>query len=451
MHAQPRSQGMLAQKMVQWAAQINEALHANGGSCALDALAGKAPLPQQLRGQGRYGEHIENHGFFVTQGVVYGLKKAPGVRRRQREDEAEDERCTQRRRTEPPAPTALPSALDAREAQARANRAKRFGMRAELPSALDVEEAAARANRAQRFGTPTEPARFVPQSRSAAPETGRGRPVKVELVVERLYAPRDHEQRQYFDHLQSAIPVVDKSTGELVPRALGQPARRGVVVALGSQGSGKTAFAIQEGLRALANGLVDQIVVSRPNIHAKGDGDGLGFLPGSEMDKLKPLAGPILDHIDEFCPFGTADRLLQSGQLKLCSFEYMRGTTFKRSWVIADEVQNCSLTQLRLLTGRYGDGSKMCILGDPEQCDRSRAHWEHSSLYALAEEIESGKHSDAWGCVQFGPQNCHRHPIAKESMDVMAAVEDRCNENRGSNAEFNRGRMFGSALHEMSR
>ena len=170
----------------------------------------------------------------------------------------------------------------------------------------------------------------------------------------------------------------------------------------GPVGSGKTALAIQEGLRALKRGIVDRIIVSRPNVHAKGEGEGLGFLPGSEMDKLRPLAGPVLDHIDEFTAVGTAEKLLKSGQLKLCSFEYMRGTTFKRAWVVADEVQNASLMQLKLLTGRIGEGSKMCILGDPEQCDRSRANWEHSSLRVLCDEIESGKHSDAWACVRFG-------------------------------------------------
>ena len=255
-------------------------------------------------------------------------------------------------------------------------------------------------------------------------------------------------------HLQSAIPVVDSATGALVARMPGQPARRGIVVAVGTQGSGKTALAIQEGLRALSEGRVGQIVVSRPSVLAKGGGEGMGFLPGSEIDKLRPLAGPVLDHIDEFCGLGTAERLLRSGQLKLRSFEYMRGNTFKRSWIIADEMQNASLVQLKLLAGRYGDGSKMCILGDPEQCDRSSANWESSALWALVEEIKSGMHSEGWACVTFRKENCHRHPISRESMAVMDGVAHKLGRSGGgggSAANYQRASVFGASvasLHE---
>ena len=164
---------------------------------------------------------------------------------------------------------------------------------------------------------------------------------------------------------------------------------------------------------------------ARPNIHAKGDGEGLGFVPGDLVDKLKPLAVPVTEHIDEFAGHGTADRLLKSGHLKLCPFEYMRGTTWKRSWVIADEVQNASPKQLEMLMGRCGDGTKVCILGDPEQCDLKHASFEGSALNAIADHILSGETSEAWAAVKFTHTNCHRHPIAKESMSVIAAVKDK--------------------------
>jgi hypothetical protein len=425
-------------EMQEWAAQVRQVLNKNGGSVTLGALAGSVRLPLRHRGVG-YCEQLEAHGFSEANGVVHVQAAGRSGQRRRREDEAEDEPRAQRRRREN-------AAKDEPSAQRR---------RAETDDVLNAADARARAARAERFGMPAEPARFVPSSggmRMDQRTPEKDGPVRLNLDPNRLYQPRDAVQREYLDHLQSAIPVVDKTTGELESRHPGQPARRGVVVAVGTQGSGKTAFAIQEGLRALASKVVDKIVVSRPTILAKGDGEGLGFLPGSEIDKLRPLAGPVLDHIDEFAGVGTAEQLLKSGQLKLCSFEYMRGTTFKRSWVIADEVQNASLVQLKLLTGRYGEGSKMCILGDPEQCDRCRGHWEHSSLWALTGEIESRKHSDAWACVTF--TTCHRHPIARESMDVMAGVEDvlaRCGDHEGNtSAGRDRARMFGGAMQAIA-
>lgn len=428
----------------QWEAQVRQILRISGGTSELCSLAGKAPLPQQHRGPGLYPQHLEARGFCVS---PYGVVSLAAGHSRRRDESLDEEPSAQRRRTDS---SPIDDAREAQDAAARSARAKRFG----IPAVDSTPVPKARVAPAPAAGS-TAGGRFVPRAAPASrvltpeKEVAGGR-IKLVLNESRLYQPRDAEQRDYVGYLQSAMPIDDKVTGSPVLREPGQPARRGIVVAIGTQGAGKTALAIQEGLRALTRGLVDRIVVSRPNIHAKGDGEGLGFLPGSEIDKLRPLAGPVLDHIDEFTSPGTAERLLKSGQLKLCSFEYMRGTTFKRSWVIADEIQNASLTQLKLLTGRYGDGSKMCILGDPEQCDRKRAHWEKSSLYALVEHIKSGATSEAWACVTFRPQNCHRHSIARESLDVMDGVQDRTDSgDHGAAAGYDRGRMFGGALRGM--
>ena len=93
------------------------------------------------------------------------------------------------------------------------------------------------------------------------------------------------------------------------------------------------------------------------------------------MDKLRPLAGPVLDHIDEFTKPGTAELLLKSGQLKLVSFEYMRGRTYKRSWVIADEVQ----------TGLGRTGRLLCHMRAKDDPDYVRA-----DLVVLGKALSGG-------------------------------------------------------------
>lgn len=141
-----------------------------------------------------------------------------------------------------------------------------------------------------------------------------------------------------------------------------------VVVALGKAGTGKTLLAVQEGLRQLREGRVRKIILGRPAVTA--GNENIGYLPGSERDKLIPFLAPLLDAIDKIMGPGAWEALQRQDLLELQSFAYMRGRTHEAAFVIADEVQNASLEQLKLLATRVGEGSRLCILGDGSQPDR---------------------------------------------------------------------------------
>jgi phosphate starvation-inducible PhoH-like protein len=140
-----------------------------------------------------------------------------------------------------------------------------------------------------------------------------------------------------------------------------------IVIGVGPAGSGKTLFACNQAVIALKSGAVDKIILTRPVVPVEED---IGFLPGSLINKMDPWTRPIFDILLEFYQQKDIDGMLHSGALEISPLAYMRGRTFKKAFVIADEMQNSSPNQMLMLTTRIGDGSKMVITGDLKQSDR---------------------------------------------------------------------------------
>jgi len=140
-----------------------------------------------------------------------------------------------------------------------------------------------------------------------------------------------------------------------------------IVIGVGPAGSGKTLFACNQAVLALKSGAVDKIILTRPVVPVEED---IGFLPGSLINKMDPWTRPIFDILLEFYQQKDIDGMLHSGALEISPLAYMRGRTFKKAFVIADELQNASPNQMLMLTTRIGDGSKLVITGDLKQSDR---------------------------------------------------------------------------------
>lgn len=140
-----------------------------------------------------------------------------------------------------------------------------------------------------------------------------------------------------------------------------------IIIGVGPAGSGKTLFACNQAVLALKSGAVDKIIITRPVVTVEED---IGFLPGSLINKMDPWTRPIFDILLEFYQQKDIDGMLHSGALEISPLAYMRGRTFKKAFVIADEMQNSSPNQMLMLTTRIGDGSKLVITGDLKQSDR---------------------------------------------------------------------------------
>ena len=139
-----------------------------------------------------------------------------------------------------------------------------------------------------------------------------------------------------------------------------------VIFGLGPAGTGKSYLAVAKAVEYLKKGNIDKIILSRPAVEA---GENLGFLPGDMKDKVDPYLRPIYDALYEMIPFELVEKKIQEGIIEIAPVAFMRGRTFKNSFVIIDEAQNTSSIQMKMILTRLGYGSKMIINGDLTQID----------------------------------------------------------------------------------
>jgi len=141
-----------------------------------------------------------------------------------------------------------------------------------------------------------------------------------------------------------------------------------IVLGVGAAGSGKTLFACYSAIQELRRGAITKIIITRPVVPV--EEEEIGFLPGSLINKMDPWTRPIFDILLEFYAQKDIDAMLHGGVIEISPLAFMRGRTFKRAFIIADEMQNSSPNQMLMLTTRLGEGSKMVITGDLKQSDR---------------------------------------------------------------------------------
>ena len=158
----------------------------------------------------------------------------------------------------------------------------------------------------------------------------------------------------------------------VVPKSLGQKSyfealnNYELVFGLGPAGTGKSYLAVAKGIHMLKKGLVEKIILTRPAVEA---GERLGFLPGDLKEKVDPYLRPIYDALYEMMPSDRVEKKIQSGEIEIAPIAFMRGRTFRNSFVIVDEAQNTTSVQIKMVLTRIGQGSRMVINGDLSQVD----------------------------------------------------------------------------------
>lgn len=146
-------------------------------------------------------------------------------------------------------------------------------------------------------------------------------------------------------------------------KALRNP-RKPIVIAVGPAGSGKTFLACQEGAHSLVNNQVSNLVITRPT---KSVDEDHGFLPGNINKKLAPWIQPIYDSLSK-CDADVGKTKVKN-KIEIAPLGFMRGRTFDYSWIVADEMQNATISQTKMLLTRIGENSKLVVTGDPDQSD----------------------------------------------------------------------------------
>jgi phosphate starvation-inducible PhoH-like protein len=138
---------------------------------------------------------------------------------------------------------------------------------------------------------------------------------------------------------------------------------------IGPAGTGKTYLAVAVGVNMLINGEVDKIILSRPAVEA---GERLGFLPGTQEEKVDPYMQPLLDALNDFVPGKQLAKMREEKTIEIAPLAFMRGRTLANAFVVLDEAQNATAMQMKMFLTRLGEGSRMVITGDRTQIDLPR-------------------------------------------------------------------------------
>jgi phosphate starvation-inducible protein PhoH and related proteins len=186
--------------------------------------------------------------------------------------------------------------------------------------------------------------------------------------------------------------------------------QKNLVLALGPAGTGKTYLAIAKAVEALESGRVGRIVLSRPAVEA---GESIGFLPGEMEDKLAPYLRPLYDALSDRLSMKRVRALIAEGAIEIAPVGFMRGRTLNNAFVVIDEAQNCTYTQLKMLLTRLGWHSTMVVTGDPNQSDLLP---ELSGLAPVAARLEAVGNI---AVVRLAERDIVRHPLVAEMLGVL--------------------------------
>jgi phosphate starvation-inducible PhoH-like protein len=184
-----------------------------------------------------------------------------------------------------------------------------------------------------------------------------------------------------------------------------------IVVATGPAGTGKTLLATEMGVKNFLLGNCEKLIFTRPSVSVDED---LGYLPGTLEEKMAPWVRPIYDILYNFLTQKEITALLEEKTLEIAPLGYMRGRTFKNSWIIADEMQNSTISQMKMLCTRLGEGTRLVITGDLDQFDRVE---EKNGLEDFLQKFR-GRRSSSISSVEFEKSDIQREEVVKEILDI---------------------------------
>lgn len=184
-----------------------------------------------------------------------------------------------------------------------------------------------------------------------------------------------------------------------------------LLFAVGPAGSGKTYTAIALAVRALKEREVKRIILTRPAVEA---GEKLGFLPGDMKEKLDPYLQPLYDALNDMIPPAKLMKYLEEGTVQIAPLAFMRGRTLDNAFVILDEAQNTTLSQIKMFLTRMGRNAKFIVTGDVTQIDLPR-----KSDSGLVRSMEILKGVGGIGVVEFDKRDIVRHLLVKHIVDAF--------------------------------
>ena len=210
---------------------------------------------------------------------------------------------------------------------------------------------------------------------------------------EKFMKPRNKHQEEYIAMLQNDA--------------------KKIIVVTGPAGTGKTAIAVEQMVRAFLIGKCNTLIFTRPSVSVDED---LGYLPGTLEDKMAPWIRPIYDVLYQFISPKEVEYLIEEKRIEIAPLGFMRGRTFKHTWIIADEMQNSTISQMKMLLTRLGENSRLVVTGDLEQYDRQG---EVNGMEDFLSKFR-GKRSASISSFEFARSDIQREPVVKEVLDIYS-------------------------------
>jgi len=212
-----------------------------------------------------------------------------------------------------------------------------------------------------------------------------------------LYNPKTYNQEEYVKYLNNEETKI--------------------IISTGPEGCGKTLFACQKAIMQLKSEEISKIIITRPVVSVDEE---IGFLPGNIIKKMDPWTKPIFDIFLEHYSKTELDLMLMNGKIEICPLAFMRGRTFKYSFIIADEMQNSSPNQMKMLTTRLGDNSRMVITGDLQQTDIAKENGLHDFVNKLEKFNET---TSIIKLIKLDSQDIERSDVVKKILEIYDYVD----------------------------
>lgn len=189
-----------------------------------------------------------------------------------------------------------------------------------------------------------------------------------------------------------------------------------MVFAIGPAGTGKTYTAVAIAVRALKRKEVRKIILTRPAVEA---GENLGFLPGDLKDKLDPYLQPLYDALRDMIPPERLRDFMESGTIQIAPLAYMRGRTLDKAFVILDEAQNATYSQLKMFLTRMGQSARFVITGDLSQIDLPKRQ-----MSGLKKSLSYLKEVKGIGVIELNEKDVIRHKLVKQIIQAFEKEEN---------------------------